>query len=60
MNLLFHPRRELARTGFKATMLGIGDVADRNVLRGKHLRSGFYGFQKVPMRQVFSPGLSIW
>jgi aryl-alcohol dehydrogenase-like predicted oxidoreductase len=26
---LFTPRRELGRTGFKATMLGIGDVADR-------------------------------
>jgi len=31
MNLLFQPRRELGRTGFKATILGIGDVADRNV-----------------------------
>ena len=28
---LFTPRRELGRTGFKATVLGIGDVADRNV-----------------------------
>jgi aryl-alcohol dehydrogenase-like predicted oxidoreductase len=27
----FRPRRELGRTGFKATMLGIGDLADRNV-----------------------------
>jgi aryl-alcohol dehydrogenase-like predicted oxidoreductase len=27
----FHPRRELGRTGFKATVLGIGDLADRNV-----------------------------
>ncbi len=28
---LFHPRRELGRTGFKVTQLGIGDLADRNV-----------------------------
>jgi 1-deoxyxylulose-5-phosphate synthase len=28
---LFEPRRELGQTGFKATMLGIGDLADRNV-----------------------------
>ncbi len=27
----FAPRRELGRTGFAATMLGIGDVADRSV-----------------------------
>jgi aryl-alcohol dehydrogenase-like predicted oxidoreductase len=27
----FHPRRELGRTGFKATILGIGDLADRKV-----------------------------
>ena len=27
----FSPRRELGRTGFKATVLGIGDLADRNV-----------------------------
>jgi|SRR5579862_1781806 len=27
----FRPRRELGRTGFKATTLGIGDLADRNV-----------------------------
>ena len=27
----FRPRRELGRTGFKATILGIGDLADRNV-----------------------------
>src|ERR1019366_7804516 len=27
----FHPRRELGRTGFKATLLGIGDLADRKV-----------------------------
>ncbi len=27
----FQPRRELGRTGFKATVLGIGDLADRNV-----------------------------
>lgn len=26
---MFNPRRELGRTGFKATALGIGDVADR-------------------------------
>ncbi len=25
----FEPRRELGRTGFRATVLGIGDVADR-------------------------------
>jgi len=31
MDRLFHPRRELGRTGFKATLLGIGDLADRNV-----------------------------
>jgi len=31
MNRLFHPRRELGRTGFKAAILGIGDVADRSV-----------------------------
>jgi len=27
----FQPRRELGRTGFRATRLGIGDLADRNV-----------------------------
>jgi len=27
----FQPRRELGRTGFTATLLGIGDLADRNV-----------------------------
>jgi aryl-alcohol dehydrogenase-like predicted oxidoreductase len=27
----FSPRRELGRTGFRATVLGIGDLADRNV-----------------------------
>ncbi|HEY3291207.1 MAG TPA: aldo/keto reductase [Anaerolineae bacterium] len=27
----FQPRRQLGRTGFEATMLGIGDLADRNV-----------------------------
>ena len=27
----FEPRRELGRTGFKATILGIGDLADRKV-----------------------------
>ncbi len=27
----FHPRRELGRTGFVATLLGIGDLADRSV-----------------------------
>ena len=27
----FQPRRELGRTGFRATILGIGDVADRSV-----------------------------
>lgn len=27
----FAPRRELGRTGFRATRLGIGDLADRNV-----------------------------
>src|SRR5262245_7256978 len=27
----FSPRRELGRTGFVATRLGIGDLADRNV-----------------------------
>lgn len=31
MNRTFEPRRELGRTGFQATILGIGDVADRNV-----------------------------
>ncbi|MCY3020254.1 MAG: aldo/keto reductase, partial [Planctomycetota bacterium] len=31
MDRLFLPRRSLGRTGFKATILGIGDVADRNV-----------------------------
>ncbi|MCE9590380.1 MAG: aldo/keto reductase [Planctomycetes bacterium] len=28
---MFEPRRELGRTGFRATQLGIGDVADRAV-----------------------------
>lgn len=28
---MFEPRRELGRTGFKATRLGIGDLADRRV-----------------------------
>jgi aryl-alcohol dehydrogenase-like predicted oxidoreductase len=31
MSNRFGPRRELGRTGFKATILGIGDVADRRV-----------------------------
>jgi aryl-alcohol dehydrogenase-like predicted oxidoreductase len=31
MNRRFQPRRELGRTGFVATSLGIGDIADRNV-----------------------------
>ena len=31
MPALFQPRRELGRTGFKATVLGIGDLADRSV-----------------------------
>lgn len=30
---LFRPRRELGRTGFVATVLGIGDLADRSVPR---------------------------
>jgi aryl-alcohol dehydrogenase-like predicted oxidoreductase len=30
---LFEPRRELGRTGFRASLLGIGDVADRSVPR---------------------------
>jgi aryl-alcohol dehydrogenase-like predicted oxidoreductase len=30
---LFTPRRELGRTGFRATQLGIGDVADRKLPR---------------------------
>lgn len=29
--LQFHPRRELGRTGFIATAIGIGDLADRNL-----------------------------
>jgi aryl-alcohol dehydrogenase-like predicted oxidoreductase len=31
MNRIFEPRRELGRTGFRATILGIGDLADRSV-----------------------------
>ncbi len=31
LSRLFHPRRPLGRTGFTATRLGIGDVADRSV-----------------------------
>lgn len=31
MKPIFFPRRELGRTGFRATQLGIGDIADRNV-----------------------------
>jgi 1-deoxyxylulose-5-phosphate synthase len=31
MHRIFQPRRELGRTGFKATLLGIGDLADRSV-----------------------------
>ena len=27
----FIPRRELGRTGFRASVLGIGDLADRSV-----------------------------
>jgi len=30
---LFRPRRELGRTGFRATQLGIGDLADRKLPR---------------------------
>ncbi len=29
--VLFSPRRELGRTGFKASLIGIGDLADRGV-----------------------------
>jgi predicted aldo/keto reductase-like oxidoreductase len=28
---LFQPRRELGRTGFRASVLGIGDLADRSI-----------------------------
>ncbi len=28
---LFHPRRTLGRTGFMATLIGIGDLADRQL-----------------------------
>lgn len=31
MEPLFRPRRKLGRTGFKATVLGIGDLADRTI-----------------------------
>jgi 1-deoxyxylulose-5-phosphate synthase len=31
MDRLFHPRRELGRTGFNASLLGIGDLADRSL-----------------------------
>jgi aryl-alcohol dehydrogenase-like predicted oxidoreductase len=31
MHASFSPRRELGRTGFRATLLGAGDLADRNV-----------------------------
>jgi len=31
MSKQFQPRRELGRTGFHVTQLGIGDIADRNV-----------------------------
>ncbi|HEU4581363.1 MAG TPA: aldo/keto reductase, partial [Polyangiaceae bacterium] len=31
MSPRFSPRRELGRTGFVATRLGVGDLADRNV-----------------------------
>src|SRR5215475_11344965 len=30
-DVLFHPRRTLGRTGFVATVLGIGDLADRQL-----------------------------
>ena len=30
-NILFYPHRELGRTGFVATLLGIGDLADRQL-----------------------------
>ena len=30
-DVLFHPRRILGRTGFVATVLGIGDLADRQL-----------------------------
>ncbi|RPH96638.1 MAG: aldo/keto reductase [Calditrichaeota bacterium] len=33
INRQFKPRRELGRTGFMATQLGIGDVADRKIPR---------------------------
>jgi aryl-alcohol dehydrogenase-like predicted oxidoreductase len=35
MHKLFEPRRALGRTGFVATQLGIGDVADRAVAMEK-------------------------
>jgi len=31
MEMKFEPRRELGKTGFVATVLGVGDVADKNV-----------------------------
>jgi aryl-alcohol dehydrogenase-like predicted oxidoreductase len=30
-NIKFQPRRELGKTGFQATQLGIGDIADRKI-----------------------------
>lgn len=33
-NPLFEPRRELGRTGFRATAIGLGDVADRRIAAG--------------------------
>jgi len=31
METIFSPRRQLGKTGFIATHLGIGDLADRNI-----------------------------
>ncbi|MBC8074728.1 MAG: aldo/keto reductase [Chloroflexales bacterium] len=33
--IAFSPRRELGRTGFRASVLGIGDLADRSLLLGE-------------------------
>lgn len=46
----FSPRRQLGRTGFRATVLGIGDVADRSLPRERCLAT---------LRRALAAGLNV-
>src|SRR5262245_56989521 len=47
---IFEPRRELGRTGFKASILGIGDLADRNLP---------FEICVATLRRAIDPGLNL-